>query len=55
MEQAIERRYEKNYTDTPQFLRVARALAKFKQPYRAADALLSMAGPMLEQEKETCP
>ena len=32
----------KNSTGTPNFLRLAHELGKFKDPYRAADALLAI-------------
>lgn len=42
-------------TDTPNFLRVAQALSKFKDPYKAADMLLSLLASQVEQEKEEQP
>lgn len=36
-------------TDTPNFLRLAQELNKFKDPYKAADLLLSVAGATLRE------
>lgn len=33
----------------PNMWRLARELSKFKDPYKAADTLLAMAGPMLKE------
>ena len=37
------------YADTPNLWRVACKLSKFKNPYKAVDALLAVAGPMLKE------
>lgn len=40
------------YANKPNMWRVACELAKFKEPYKALDMLMALAGPMLKQERE---
>lgn len=41
------------YADRPNLWRVACELAKFEDPYKAADMLIAFVGSTLKQEKET--
>ena len=36
--------------ETPNFFRLAKELSKFKNPYKAADMLLALAGPSLKED-----
>lgn len=40
------------YSDRPNLRRVVCELAKFKEPYKTADLLLTIAGPMLKEETD---
>lgn len=41
------------YASTPSLWRVACELAKFRDPYKAADLLLAIAKPALKEDRET--
>lgn len=50
MEKAIEERIEEERTKRPNLWRLACELSKFKEPYKALDMLLAVAGPMLKED-----
>lgn len=43
------------YANRPNLWRLACELSKFKDPYKAINILLALAGPLLEQGKEDHP
>ena len=43
---------KKAVSETPNFFRIAKELSKFKSPYKAADTLLAVAGPILKEGEQ---